>query len=89
MLVALLLVALAEFQQKPRWSWLIGAGATLAAFALNRENARVLYPVVVFWLVAGFRDVLRSSASRLGRSAYSLNGDDAPTCGVAKPGRGR
>lgn len=66
-LVALLLVALAEFQQKPRWSWLIGAGATLAAFALNRENARVLYPVVVFWLVAGFRDV--SVRQRLGWAA--------------------
>jgi tetratricopeptide (TPR) repeat protein len=42
---------------KPRWSWLAAAGVVLGAFMLNRENARVLYPVVAIWLIAGFRDV--------------------------------
>jgi len=37
------------------WPWLAGAGLALGAFMLNRENARVLYPVVLVWLWFFFR----------------------------------
>ena len=40
-----------------RWPWLAGAGLALGAFMLNRENARVLYPVVLVWLWFFFRAV--------------------------------
>jgi tetratricopeptide (TPR) repeat protein len=49
-LVVLLLALLAEFLDRRRWPWLAGAGLTLGAFMLNRENARVVYPVVIVWL---------------------------------------
>jgi tetratricopeptide (TPR) repeat protein len=68
-LVALLLVTLAKFQQTLRWPWLIGVGVTMAAFALNRENARILYPVIVFWLMAGFGAV--SARRRVGWAAIA------------------
>jgi tetratricopeptide (TPR) repeat protein len=55
-LVSLLLLALASLLPRPRWPSLLVAGATLAAFMLNRENARVLYPVIVLWLLFYFRD---------------------------------
>ncbi len=56
-LVTLLLALLGEFVHRTRWPWLLGAGAVLGAFALNRENARVLYPVILGWLGLGFRAV--------------------------------
>jgi tetratricopeptide (TPR) repeat protein len=55
LLVALLLVLLAEFHHRPRWKWLVAGGAALGAFILNRENARILYPIVVGWLLIAFR----------------------------------
>ena len=57
LLVTLLLALLGEFLHKPRWGWLLGAGAAMGLFALNRENARVLYPVILGWLGLGFRAV--------------------------------
>jgi Tfp pilus assembly protein PilF/4-amino-4-deoxy-L-arabinose transferase-like glycosyltransferase len=51
-LMTLLLALIGEFLDRPRWTWLIGAGITLGAFTLNRENARVLYPIVAVWLFA-------------------------------------
>ena len=56
-LVCLLLVALAEFQLRPHWKWLIASGAITAAFVLNRENAAVLLPVAGAWLLFRFREV--------------------------------
>ena len=56
-LVVLLLVLLGEFMDRRRWAWLAGAGLALGAFMLNRENARVLYPVVLAWLWFFFRAV--------------------------------
>jgi tetratricopeptide (TPR) repeat protein len=56
-LATLLLAVLAEFCHRPRWEWLVVAGAALAAFTLNRENARVLYPVIGVWLLIYFRHV--------------------------------
>ena len=56
-LTTLLLALLAEFYHRPRWEWLAVAGAALAAFTLNRENARVLYPVIAIWLLIYFRHI--------------------------------
>ena len=54
-LMTLLLALLGEFLARPHWKWIAGAGLVLAAFTLNRENARVLYPIVAVWLMVGFR----------------------------------
>jgi Tfp pilus assembly protein PilF len=56
-LVTLMLALLAEFRTRRDWTWLAALGVTTAAFVLNRENARVLYPVVGAWLLLDFRDV--------------------------------
>lgn len=58
--------SLAERRKRPQaasrepyagWPWLAGAGLALGAFMLNRENARVVYPVVLAWLWFSFRAV--------------------------------
>ena len=56
-LITLVLALLARFQSQPHWKWLAAVGAATAAFALNRENARVVYPIVAAWLLLGFPDV--------------------------------
>jgi tetratricopeptide (TPR) repeat protein len=55
-LMTLLLAVLGAFLARPRRRWLVVAGMVMGAFMLNRENARVLYPIVVSWLLAYFRD---------------------------------
>ncbi len=55
-LVTLLLALVGAFQHRPRWMWLVVAAAVLGAFTLNRENARVIYPIIVVWLLCGFRN---------------------------------
>ena len=40
---------------KPRLSVLAAIGVVGGAFMLNRENARVLYPVIIVWLFLAFR----------------------------------
>jgi tetratricopeptide (TPR) repeat protein len=45
-----------DLEMAPLWPWLAGAGLALGAFMLNRENARVLYPVVAAWLWLFFRE---------------------------------
>jgi 4-amino-4-deoxy-L-arabinose transferase-like glycosyltransferase len=55
------------YQLRPDWRWLAAAGLTLGLFSLNRENARVLYPILVVWLLAGdsqwpFRERARRAA---------------------------
>jgi tetratricopeptide (TPR) repeat protein len=57
-LATLLLACLGEFSAAGQRRWLVGAGLALGLFALNRENARVLYPVIAAWLLAGFRTTL-------------------------------
>ena len=54
-LMTLLLALLGEFLARPHWKWLIAAGLAMGAFALNRENARVLYPIIAVWLLVYFR----------------------------------
>ena len=53
-LTTLALFLLSEFLSRPHWKWLIAAGVTLGAFVLNRENAGILYPIVVVWLIVWF-----------------------------------
>ena len=55
-LITAVLASLAVFLFRPHWKWLIAAGLALGAFSLNRETGRLLYPVVVFWLLSYFRD---------------------------------
>lgn len=55
-LVSLTLALLGEFVSRRGWAPLAGAGAALGALVLNRENARVLYPVVVLWIWWYFGD---------------------------------
>jgi Tfp pilus assembly protein PilF len=52
-LATLLLALLAAFPERQRLRWLMAAGLALGAFMLNRENARVLYPVIAAWLWFG------------------------------------
>jgi tetratricopeptide (TPR) repeat protein len=49
-LAASVLAALAAFTVKRRARWLVVAGVALGVFTLNRENGRVLFPLVVAWL---------------------------------------
>jgi tetratricopeptide (TPR) repeat protein len=57
LLVTLTLVLLAEFGAGRDWKWLAALGVATAAFVLNRENARVVFPVIGAWLWLGFPGV--------------------------------
>lgn len=57
LLVTLLLALVAEAQARRGWPWLLATGGALGALALNRENARVLYPVLVGWVWFCFREL--------------------------------
>lgn len=61
LLVVLLLALLGEFMgraaDRKMSLWLMASGLALGAFMLNRENARLLYPVVLAWLWLFFRPV--------------------------------
>jgi tetratricopeptide (TPR) repeat protein len=57
LLVTLTLALLARFQDRLDWRSLAGAGVSAALLAINRENARLVSPVVAVWLLAGFRAV--------------------------------
>ncbi|HEX7437074.1 MAG TPA: tetratricopeptide repeat protein, partial [Caldimonas sp.] len=66
-LMTLLLALLGEFLSRPHWKWLIAAGLVMGALTLNRENARVLYPIVALWLLAYFRETpLKTRAAWVG-----------------------
>ncbi len=56
-LITLILVLVAEFRARGDWKWLACLGVAVALFVLNRENARVLYPVLGLWLWFDFRNV--------------------------------
>jgi tetratricopeptide (TPR) repeat protein len=57
LLITAILGLVAVFQDERRWKWLVALGAAASAFVLNRENARVIFPVVVAWLLFGFREI--------------------------------
>ena len=50
------LASLAAFERRPHWRSLVIAGAAIGAFSLTRETARLMYPIVVAWLLLSFRD---------------------------------
>lgn len=55
-LMTALLALLAEFISRSQLRWLILAAVVLGLFTLNRENARILYPCILIWLLMYFRD---------------------------------
>jgi tetratricopeptide (TPR) repeat protein len=55
-LIAALLAQLAVFKESNKSIGLAGSGAALALLTLNRETTRLLYPVIVLWLLFYFRD---------------------------------
>lgn len=59
LLVTVVLALLASFQARPRLAPLAALGVALAALTLNRENARVVYGIVVPWLGLAFPAVSR------------------------------
>lgn len=71
-LMTLLLVLLTSLLQRPHWKALLGAGIALGFFTLNRENARVLYPIVIIWLLTCFMRSQRKD--RIVRSAILTGG---------------
>jgi tetratricopeptide (TPR) repeat protein len=54
-LVTAILAVLAKFQRQLTWKWLAIAGLALGALIVNRENARVFYPILLAWLLLYFR----------------------------------
>jgi Tfp pilus assembly protein PilF len=65
--MALTLFVVGEFQQRRSWKWLVAAGLVIGLLTLNRENARILFPLIVVWLFFAFRDT--SLKIRFGWSA--------------------
>lgn len=53
--IALVLAMLGSFVRTPRWQWLAAVGAALGLAALTRENARILYVVLLPWLFYAYR----------------------------------
>jgi tetratricopeptide (TPR) repeat protein len=58
LLVTSTLACLGTFATTERSRWIVAAGLAAGAFALNRETGRVLYPVVIAWLLLGWRGVM-------------------------------
>lgn len=65
-LMTAVLAALAGFQQRMHWSWIFMAGVAIGLFMLNRENARVLVPIVIVWL-----DIYSHGRSLARRTAWA------------------
>ena len=70
--MTLLLFTLGEFAHRKTWPWLLGAGLTLGVFALTRENALILPPIVVLWLLV--QDDRKVTGRRMAWSAVLLVG---------------
>jgi len=54
-LVALILLLIALVRDRQSRGRIAALGLAVSLLALNRENARVIYPVVIAWLLFGFR----------------------------------
>lgn len=54
-LTCLLLLLLGEMARRQRWWLMLAAGAVLGLFALTRENALVLAPILLAWTLLRFR----------------------------------
>lgn len=55
-LMTAILASLALFLGRRKWIWLLCAGVALGLLTLNRENARVLIPIAIVWLLISFRE---------------------------------
>lgn len=53
--VASILAAIGSCLTRPRIGRLVILGVAFGALTLNRENTRVLYPILLAWLLVGFR----------------------------------
>lgn len=67
-LTTAVLAAMGAFLKRPRAGWAVAIGIALGALILNRENARLLYPVLVVWLLLYFRQL--TLPRRLGHAAW-------------------
>ena len=56
LLMCAVILAVEKYQVDARARWLVVLGIALGCLTLNRENARVLYPVLVLWLWLWHRD---------------------------------
>lgn len=56
LLMVTLLVTVAKYQADARPRWLMLLGLSLGCFTLTRENARLLYPLLVAWLFIWHRE---------------------------------
>ncbi|MBX3412642.1 MAG: glycosyltransferase family 39 protein [Pirellulales bacterium] len=63
-LTTLLVGLLGAHLARAAWWWPLAAGLTLGLLILNRENARVLVPLVALWLWASFGGESRARRSR-------------------------
>jgi Flp pilus assembly protein TadD len=50
-LMAAVLALLGEYLSRRTWPWIGAAGVAVALLMLNRENARVVVPIVAIWLL--------------------------------------
>jgi tetratricopeptide (TPR) repeat protein len=57
LLMTALLATLGAFLRRRDWRALVLSGVVMGLFTWNRENARVLVPVIALWLCFAFRDV--------------------------------
>jgi len=65
-LVTVLLVTLAACLEKAAMKWVVAAGLAFSTLSLNRENARLLYPVLAGWfLLYDRRDPLKLRVRRV------------------------
>lgn len=55
-LMTAMIAGLAAFHVRMQAKWLLLAGIALGLLTLNRENARVLYPILIVWLLINFRN---------------------------------
>lgn len=55
-LMSILLVGIGACLETPRRGWIVALGVVVGMLAWNRENARVLYPVIAGWLLLQHRN---------------------------------
>jgi 4-amino-4-deoxy-L-arabinose transferase-like glycosyltransferase len=56
LLMAAMILAVANYQSDGRQRWLILLGVSLGCLTLSRENARLMYPLLTAWLLFWHRD---------------------------------
>ncbi|MBX3421705.1 MAG: tetratricopeptide repeat protein [Pirellulaceae bacterium] len=56
LLVCSLLWLIVQLQYRRSWPWLVAVAVAVAALMLNRENARIAYPLLLVWILVEFSD---------------------------------